>query len=93
LLARAMVNSPTILLLDEPTRGIDVGAKQDVYRWIRETAAGGAVIVMSSLEEEELIGLADRILVLRDGRNVAILDARDASAKGLLLLTAGGPSH
>ncbi len=93
LLARAMVNSPTILLLDEPTRGIDVGAKQDVYRWIRETAATGAVIVVSSLEEEELISLADRILVLRDGQKMALLEAGHTSAKELLLLTAGGPRH
>jgi ABC-type sugar transport system ATPase subunit len=93
LLARAMVNSPTILLLDEPTRGIDVGAKQDVYRWIRDTATAGAVVVVSSLEEEELIGLADRILVLRDGQKVALLDATRTSAKELLILTAGGPPH
>jgi len=93
LLARAMVNSPTILLLDEPTRGIDIGAKQDVYRWIRDTAAAGAVIVVSSLEEEELISLADRILVLRDGQKMALLEAGHTSAKELLLLTAGGPRH
>jgi ABC-type sugar transport system ATPase subunit len=93
LLARAMVNLPTILLLDEPTRGIDVGAKQDVYRWIRDTAAAGAVVVVSSLEEEELIGLADRILVLRDGQKVAMLDGGGTSVKELLVLTAGGPRH
>jgi len=93
LLARAMINSPKVLLLDEPTRGIDVGAKQDVYRWIRDTAAAGAAIVVSSLEEEELIGLADRILVLRDGQQVALVDARETSENELLLLTVGAAAH
>jgi ABC-type sugar transport system ATPase subunit len=93
LLARAMVNCPKILLLDEPSRGIDVGARQDVYRWIRATAAAGAVIIVSSLEEVELLGLADRILVLRDGRQVALLDARNTSEHQLLSLSVGGAVH
>jgi ABC-type sugar transport system ATPase subunit len=90
LLARAMLNSPTILLLDEPTRGIDVGAKEDVYRWVRAAAASGAAIIVSSLEEAELLGLADRILILRDGQQVAVLNAEDTSEHELLILTAGG---
>jgi ABC-type sugar transport system ATPase subunit len=89
LLARALINQPQILLLDEPTRGIDVGAKQDVYRWIRHTAAAGTVVIVSSLEEAELIGLADRILVLRDGRQVAIVEGRDATEHRLLALASG----
>ncbi len=93
LLARAMINSPKVLLLDEPTRGIDVGAKQDVYRWIRDAAAAGTAIIVSSLEEEELIGLADRILVLRDGRQVALVDAKETSERDLLLLTVGATAH
>jgi ABC-type sugar transport system ATPase subunit len=90
LLARAMVNSPRILLLDEATRGIDVGAKEDVYRWIRATAASGAAILVSSLEESELLRLADRIVVLRDGQQIAVLDAKHTSEHELLVLTMGG---
>jgi ABC-type sugar transport system ATPase subunit len=93
LLARAMLNSPRLLLLDEPTRGIDVGAKRDVYRWIRRTASQGTSIIISSLEESELIGLADRILVLRDGKQLAILDGSSASEHDLLSLAAGGTRH
>src|SRR5262249_8863075 len=93
LLARAMLNSPRLLLLDEPTRGIDVGAKRDVYRWIRRTASQGTSIFISSLEESELIGLADRILVLRDGKQLAILDGSSASEHDLLSLAAGGTRH
>lgn len=93
LLARAMLNGPQLLLLDEPTRGIDVGAKRDVYRWMRNTVSHGTSIMVSSLEESELIGLADRILVLRDGRQVAVLDGRAASEHDLLMLAAGGVRH
>ena len=90
LLARALVNSPQILLLDEPTRGIDIRAKEDVYRLMREASAAGCAIIVSSLEEGELIGLADRILVLRDGRQVALLDGRATDEHELLSLTVGG---
>jgi ABC-type sugar transport system ATPase subunit len=93
LLARAMLNEPKLLLLDEPTRGIDVGAKRDVYRWIRKMASEGAAIIVSSLEEAELIGLADRILVLRDGKQLAILDGTAATEHDLLMLTAAGARH
>jgi ABC-type sugar transport system ATPase subunit len=93
LLARAMVNSPRILLLDEPTRGIDVGAKRDVYRWVRATAAQGAAVIVSSLEELELLGLAHRILVLRDGRQLTVLDASKTDEHELLTLAAGGSLH
>jgi len=93
LLARAMLNSPRLLLLDEPTRGIDVGAKRDVYRWIRKTASEGTSIIISSLEEGELIGIAGRILVLRDGKQVAILDGTSATEHDLLMLAAGGARH
>ena len=93
LLARALINSPTVLLLDEPTRGIDVGAKQDVYRWIRKIATEGTMVVVSSLEEGELIGLADRILVLREGRQVTILDGQSANDHMLAALAAGGTIH
>jgi ABC-type sugar transport system ATPase subunit len=93
LLARAMLNEPKLLLLDEPTRGIDVGAKRDVYRWIRKMASEGTSTIVSSLEEVELIGLADRILVLRDGKQLAILDGAEATEHDLLMLTAAGARH
>jgi ABC-type sugar transport system ATPase subunit len=93
LLARAMINTPRLLLLDEPTRGIDVGAKQDVYNWIRETAAKGTTVIVSSLEEAELMGLAHRLIVLRDGRQLATLIAGETSEQELMVLAAGGTRH
>jgi putative xylitol transport system ATP-binding protein len=82
---RAILRKPKILLLDEPTRGVDVKAKHDIYRFIAEfTAAGGAAVVVSS-DLEEIIGMADRILVLRNGRVAAVLAKHEATRKRLIL--------
>jgi ribose transport system ATP-binding protein len=66
-LAKWLLNRPAVFILDEPTRGIDVGAKCEVYRLINELAAGGAALLMISSEVEELIGMCDRILVMSRG--------------------------
>ena len=66
--ARATWNQPKLLLLDEPTRGVDVGAKQEIYSLIRQASQEGTAVLMVSSELGELIGLCDRILVLRDGQ-------------------------
>ena len=66
-LAKWLLNNPKVFILDEPTRGIDVGAKYEVYRLIQELAARGAGVLIISSEVEELIGLCDRILVMRRG--------------------------
>jgi L-arabinose transport system ATP-binding protein len=62
-----------LLILDEPTRGIDIGAKSEIYRLIGELAANGIGLILISSEMPELIGLADRILVMADGRVTAEL--------------------
>ena len=62
---------PGVFLLDEPTRGIDVGAKQQVYRLIADLADSGAAVLVASSEIEELLGLCDRVLVMRRGEIVA----------------------
>ncbi len=66
-LAKWLLNEPKVFILDEPTRGIDVGAKYEVYRLINQLAARGAGVLMISSEVEELIGMCDRILVMRRG--------------------------
>ena len=68
LFARATWDHPKLLLLDEPTRGVDVGAKQEIYSLIRQASQEGKSVLMVSSELGELIGLCDRILVLRDGQ-------------------------
>jgi ABC-type sugar transport system ATPase subunit len=66
-LARLLIAEPKILLLDEPTRGVDIAAKADIYEFIRGLAAKGVSVVFASSEMEELLGLAHRILVLHRG--------------------------
>ncbi len=89
-LARALTTTPRVFLLDEPTRGIDVGAKVEVYRLIGELAAqGGAVLVVSS-DMLELLGLCDRILVMRAGRLAGALDRDGFSQERIMALAALG---
>src|SRR5690606_6225730 len=87
-LAKWLAAGPRIVLLDEPTRGIDVGAKVAVYRLMRQLARDGVAQLMVSSELPELIGMADRILVLRDGRLVAELPA-GSSEEAVLAAAAG----
>jgi ribose transport system ATP-binding protein len=83
-LARWLLRSSAVLLLDEPTRGVDVGARADVYRVIAELAARGLAIVMVSSELAELVGFCDRILVMREGAVVGELRGDDASEEMIL---------
>ncbi|MGH2686363.1 MAG: sugar ABC transporter ATP-binding protein [Actinomycetota bacterium] len=88
LLAACLTRDPVAVFLDEPTRGIDVGAKAQIYRLIRELAADRGVVVICS-ELIELMGLADRILIMRAGRFVAEFDAATASEEALVSAALG----
>ena len=79
-IARAIEAGADVLILDEPTAGIDVGAKSEIHGHILALAAGGKGILLISSETEELLALADRILVIREGRLVRELDGRSANA-------------
>ena len=79
LLARWLCMNPRLLILDEPTRGIDVGAKAEILKLIRELAAQGLGVLMISSELEEVIEACDRVFVLRDGRTVAELTGEEIS--------------
>ncbi len=87
--ARATAGGPRVLLLSEPTRGVDVGAKHDIYRLIRELSAGGVGIVIASADFAEMLGLCDRVLVLREGKQAGIVDAAGLTSEGLLRLCYG----
>jgi ABC-type sugar transport system ATPase subunit len=84
LLSRWLLLNPGVLFLDDPTRGIDVAAKQDIYRLIDELAAEGKAIVLVSSELPELLRCADRILVLNEGRVTARYDAREATQEMIM---------
>jgi ribose transport system ATP-binding protein len=84
--ARALHGRPRLLLLDEPTRGVDVGAKFDIYRLVRDLSAQGCAVIVTSSDLPELLGMCDRVLVLQDGRQTALVPAAGLSQAGLLTL-------
>ncbi|KTS28455.1 sugar ABC transporter ATP-binding protein [Pantoea stewartii] len=86
LIARWLLAQPKILILDEPTRGIDVGAKAEIYRLISELANRGVAIVMVSSELPEILGMSDRIMVMHGGRITGILDKDEADQETILSL-------
>ncbi|TBL33273.1 sugar ABC transporter ATP-binding protein, partial [Verrucosispora sp. SN26_14.1] len=88
-LARWLALHPRVLLFDEPTRGIDVGAKSAIHDLVRRLAAEGAAVLMISSDLPELLGMSDRIVVMRDGRIVGELPAgsREEDVVGLALGT------
>jgi ribose transport system ATP-binding protein len=83
-LARWLLRDCKVLLLDEPTRGVDVGAKAEIYRVIRTLADGGLALLLVSSELNELVGLCDRVLVVREGRIVAELSGDQLSEEKIL---------
>jgi L-arabinose transport system ATP-binding protein len=85
-LARWLARRPKVLILDEPTRGVDVGAKAEIYDVINELAAEGIAIVVISSELPEILTLADRVLVMQAGRIAGELSRDDATEESILAL-------
>jgi ribose transport system ATP-binding protein len=81
--------APRVLLLDEPTRGVDVGAKAEIYRLIEELTARGHAVLLASSDLPEVVRLADRVLVLREGRLAGSLDRGAATPAAILYLAVG----
>lgn len=79
LVARWLLTDPEILILDEPTRGIDVGAKAEIHTLVTELAAQGKAVIMVSSELAEVLGMADRVMVMHEGKVTGILDRKDAT--------------
>ena len=91
-LARMLLQQPRLLILDEPTRGVDIGAKSEIYRIIDEIAAGGAAVLIVSSDLPEALGISDRLLVMHEGELVAELDAEHATEE-LVMEHATGTFH
>jgi ABC-type sugar transport system ATPase subunit len=89
-IARAINRSPRVLLLDEPTRGVDVGAREEIYRLIHDLLERGMAVVMASSDLLEVLGLCDRILVMYEHQIVGELGRDEASEERIALLSAGG---
>ena len=88
-LAKWLAVKPSILILDEPTRGVDVGAKAEIHALIGELAANGTAVLVISSELPELLTLSDRLLVLREGRLVSEMTRAEATQESLLRAMAG----
>ncbi len=92
-LGRWLATNPRVLILDEPTQGIDVGAKSEIHALIGDLAAKGIAVLMISSELPELLGLCDRIGVMKEGRLAGVLPRAGATQTSLLNLALGGASH
>ena len=79
-----MFTEPDILIMDEPTRGIDVGAKYEIYCLINQMVAQGKSVIMISSELPELLGMCDRIYVMNEGRLLAEVDAAEATQESIM---------
>jgi inositol transport system ATP-binding protein len=89
LLAKWMMRDPDVLILDEPTRGIDVGAKFEIYKLMTETAKAGKAVVMVSSELPELIGMCDRIYVMCEGHIAGELKRDEFSQEAIMMYATG----
>ena len=84
LLGKWMFTEPDVLILDEPTRGIDVGAKYNIYCLVNKMVASGKSVIMISSEMPELLGMCDRIYVMNEGKMLAELDAKTATQESIM---------
>jgi ribose transport system ATP-binding protein len=84
---------PRVILFDEPTRGIDVGAKGEIYELMRRLADSGVAILMISSDMEEVIGVSDRIAVMHEGAIAGFLDRNEFSEDRVLQLAVGKSAH
>jgi len=89
MIARWLHTNSKILVFDEPTKGVDVGAKQDIYLQINKLAQEGKAVIVISSELEEVMLLCDRVAVMREGRILSILDGNDINANTIMHYAAG----
>lgn len=87
--ARWLATKPRVIILDEPTAGIDIGSKAAVHEFMGELAAAGLAVIMVSSEIPEILGISDRVVVMRDGRMVVTLDRESAMPDVLVRHPAG----
>ena len=91
--AKWIYTNPKVLILDEPTRGVDIGEKKEIYSIINELAEKGVAIIMVSSELPEVLGMSDRIMVVQEGHVRGILHKEDADQENIMILATGGELH
>jgi ABC-type sugar transport system ATPase subunit len=93
LLTKWLAMQPKLLILDEPTRGVDVGAKEVIHNAVRELADSGSAVILISSDLPEMVGLADRAVVLRNGHIIGEVGRADMNEQSLLLAANGEGEH
>ncbi|MBR1857042.1 MAG: sugar ABC transporter ATP-binding protein [Oribacterium sp.] len=88
--AKWIFTDPKVLILDEPTRGVDIGAKKEIYSIINNLASQGVAIIMVSSELPEVLGMSDRIMVISEGKIGGFIDRQDANQENVMILATGG---
>jgi D-xylose transport system ATP-binding protein len=88
-IAKWLMSKPKILIMDDPTRGVDVGAKYEIYKLMNDLAENGVSIIMISSELEEVLGMSDRVMVMHEGRSNGTLDVADATQEKIMALATG----
>lgn len=88
--AKWIHTDPKVLILDEPTRGVDIGAKKEIYSLINDLAKKGVAIIMVSSELPEVLGMSDRIMVIHEGKVAGFIDKKDADQEKVMILATGG---
>ena len=89
-ICKALMADAKVLIMDEPTRGVDIGAKKEIYSVINDLAAKGVAVVMVSSELPEVLGMSDRIMVVHEGHVTGIIDAATADQAKVMTLATGG---
>jgi rhamnose transport system ATP-binding protein len=92
-LGKWLARDPSLLIIDEPTRGIDVGTKSEVHRILDELVGQGMAVLMISSELPEVLGMADRVLVMHEGRITAEFDRADATEDAIMRAATGQSSE
>lgn len=88
-IAKWLMSKPKVLIMDDPTRGVDVGAKYEIYKLMNDLAESGIAIIMISSELEEILGMSDRVMVMCEGRSIETMDIKDADEEKIMALATG----
>jgi D-xylose transport system ATP-binding protein len=88
-ISKWLMSKPKVLIMDDPTRGVDVGAKYEIYKLMNELAEQGVSIIMISSELEEVLGMSDRIMVMHEGHSNGMLNVAEATQENIMALATG----
>jgi len=88
-IAKWLMSNPKVLMMDDPTRGVDVGAKFEIYKLMNELAEQGVSIIMTSSDLEEVLGMSDRIMVMHEGKSQGTLDIAEATQEKIMAMATG----